>query len=122
MLSIAWISPGFGHGRGRSFSALSGMQRSVHSVTHGNGNMPLTNPPLTSSTVPQSFPPSQPTQGSTSTLLSVDQCHQLISYLQSQIQGQTLVGDHVQSAASSTSSNDFGPSFSGMFSLTPFIG
>lgn len=112
--------PKFGRGRCNGFSANSGLQRSMHSVSHGSGNnLPsqpsiptLVNQPLLHT--PRVPVPSRPT-------LSADQCHQLISFLQTQIQGQNISNDAVPSAASSTSSNDFGPPFSGMFSLTPFI-
>lgn len=52
--------------------------------------------------------------------LSTEQCQKFISYLQSQLQGHQMITESPQ-ASSSTGSSDFNVSFSGMFSLTPFV-
>lgn len=86
------------------------MQKSVHNVgaqVHGDGS----NIPQPSTLVSPSPSPN---------LLSANQCQQLISFLQSQIQGQAITSE-IAPANSSSGSSDFHPSFSGMFSLTPFV-
>lgn len=68
-----------------------------------------------------SYPPTSPTSSPTNqqATLSHDQCQQLISYLQSQMQTQAHKSELALSHSSIGSSNF--PTFSGMFSLTPLV-
>lgn len=99
----------FGRRRGRDASgdSSSHMQKSVHSVgaqyNSDGGQQPHSSIPS------PNFNP-----------LFAEQCHQIISYLQSQIQGQALTFESAP-ANSSSGSSDFTQSFSGIFSLTPLV-
>lgn len=101
--------PGFSRGRGRGAhsDAHSSIGRSVHNMNQSAPDgMPAISPIL--------YHPSAATPPS----LSLEQCQQLITFLQGQMQTQALQSDSAPSH-SSTGSCDF-PNFSDMFSLNPF--
>lgn len=83
------------------------MQKSVRSVGAGVNS---DGSPLSHSISPH--PPSN--------ILTAEQCQQLLSYLQSQIQDQAISSESAP-VNSSTGSSDFSPSFNGMFTLTSIV-
>lgn len=121
MLSTAWFSPGFGRDRGRGFGGSgnsrgdvpSNVQTSVHHVGDQLS--------IDGSTASQTEYPVHAHSYTLSNPLTTEQCQQLLSYLQSHLQGNQIITESPR-ASSSTGPSDFNASFSGMFFLTHFVG